>query len=255
MRCLCLAEDCPGPEDRLIYPRLGWVRRGAQACKWCAGVVIDADTARATMIERGGLEPLEPYPGVRTRWRCRCLKAGHLVAPTLGSVNSRGSGCAECAQTGFKRDEPALLYLLDHPRLHAAKVGVCGTNTGRLAKHARRGWRRFQELELSAGRVAEALEREVLAEWRSGGAPPVRDGEVTYDGWTETISLEATTIEKVWEDVLHLHRMAITERYDQLGLNELIIAAARSPPPGHRRKSSRASPDDALIRHQAQILH
>lgn len=215
-RCVCLSEDCPGPEDRVIYPRLGWVRQGAQPCKWCAGVVIDADTARATMIERGGLEPLEPYPGVRARWRCRCLKAGHLVAPTLGSVNSRGSSCAECAQSGFKRDDPALLYLIEHPRLHAAKVGVCGTNTGRLSKHERYGWRRFQELQFSAGRVAEALEREVIAEWRSGGASPIRDGKATYDGWTETMLLEGTTIEKVWEDVLQLHRMVMLERYDQL---------------------------------------
>jgi hypothetical protein len=209
-KCACLAADCPGPEDRIIYPRLGWVRRGSQACKWCAGVVIDADTARAMMIERAGLEPLEPYPGVRTPWPCRCLKAGHLVAPTLGGVNSRGSGCADCAQSGFKRDAPALLYLMEHPRLNAAKVGVCGTDTGRIEKHVRRGWRQFRVMEFGAGRMAEALEREVLAEWRSSGAHPVRDGEETYDGWTETISLEATTAQAVWEGVLELSGMVLS---------------------------------------------
>jgi hypothetical protein len=170
-RCMCLAADCPGPSGRIIYPRLGWIRRGAQACKWCAGVVIDADTARATMIERAGMEPPEHYPGVRARWRCRCLKAGHLVSPTLGSVNSRGSGCAECSESGFKRDAPALLYLIQHPGLKAAKIGVCGMDTGRLEKHAGRGWRLIQQLEFGLGQMAEALEREVsrngaVAAWR-----------------------------------------------------------------------------------------
>jgi hypothetical protein len=169
--------------------------------------VIDADTARATMIERAGLGPLEQYPGVRARWSCRCLKAGHLVSPTLGSVNSRGSGCAECSESGFKRDAPALLYLVQHPGLKAAKVGVCGMDTGRLEKHARRGWHLIQQLEFGLGQMAEALEREVIAEWRSYGLPPVRDGEATYDGWTETISLDGATPQAIWADVMQIHAM------------------------------------------------
>jgi hypothetical protein len=169
--------------------------------------VIDADTARATMIERAGLKPLEHYPGVRARWRCRCLKAGHLVSPTLGTVNSRGSGCTECSESGFRRDAPALLYLIQHPGLKAAKIGVCGLDTGRLQKHAGRGWHFIRQLEFGLGQMAEALEREVIAEWRSCGSPPVRDGDATYDGWTETISLDGTTSQAIWADVLQIHPM------------------------------------------------
>lgn len=50
-------------------------------------------------MRAAGLEPLEPYPGSNTAWKCRCLKSAHLVAPTLGSVRSgRTSGCRRCGR-------------------------------------------------------------------------------------------------------------------------------------------------------------
>ncbi len=208
--CRCLAPDCPGPSDRMIFPRLGWVRRGAQACKWCAGVVIDADTARETMINRARLMPLEPYPGVRAPWKCLCLNPAckSIVYPTLGSVNSRGSGCSECAESGFKRDQPALVYLLEHHRLNAAKVGICNLGTGRIEKHEGRGWRRYESLNFDLGRDAEALEQEAIAEWRAQAWKPVRDQGATYDGWTETVALsEETTTASLWAGIVQLHAL------------------------------------------------
>lgn len=205
-RCLCLAEDCPGPQDRVIYPRLGWIRRGAQACKWCAGVVIDPDTARDIMIERG-LQPLEPYPGVRERWKCQCMNPAcrAVVYPTLGSVNSRGTGCSECAEFGFKRDQSAQIYLLTHERLRAAKVGICNLDTGRIQRHTSRGWQLHATRDFARGRDAERLEREVLAEWRAQDWKPVRDSGRTYDGWTETVPLTADiSAESLWDGMMRL---------------------------------------------------
>ncbi|WP_371782852.1 hypothetical protein [Streptosporangium subroseum] len=207
-KCKCLAPDCPGPTSRLIYPRLSWVRRGSQACKWCAGVVIDPVTAYQVMINRVGLVPQEPYPGVREKWKCFCPKCENIVYPTLGSVNSRGSGCGECAESGFKRDKPALVYFVTNQRLSAAKIGVCNLNTGRIEKHEGRGWQRYMTLEFAVGRDAETVEQEVIAEWRAQGWKPVRDGEAIYDGWTETVPWnEEITVEMLWEGVLELRTL------------------------------------------------
>ncbi|WP_405649639.1 hypothetical protein OG581_52490 [Streptomyces sp. NBC_01386] len=207
-KCQCLAVDCPGPADRIIYPRLGWVRRGAQACKWCAGAVIDPLTARDIMISQAGLMPQEPYPGVRERWECRCMNCQSIVHPTLGSVNSRGTGCSECANSGFQRGSPGLLYLVTHQRLQAAKIGICNLHTRRIERHEGRGWQRHATLDFPLGRDAELLERQVLAEWRAQGWRPVLDGGKPYDGWTETIPFdEEVTPDTLWQGVLDLHKL------------------------------------------------
>ncbi|MGV9503868.1 hypothetical protein ACWDQ0_36980 [Streptomyces sp. NPDC003642] len=209
-RSRCLATDCPGPADRIIYPRLGWIRRGAQACKWCAGVIIDPLTAHDIMISQAGLLPQVPYPGVREPWECRCQNCQSTVYPTLGSVTSRSTGCSECAEYGFQRGKPALLYLLTHERLQAAKVGVCNLNTGRIERHQRRGWVRYDVLPFEAGRDAEVLEKQVVAEWRSQGWRPVLDGRQRYDGWTETVTLRLATASELWKGILDLNTLTRT---------------------------------------------
>ncbi|MER6561358.1 hypothetical protein ABT300_27225 [Streptomyces sp. NPDC001027] len=208
-RSRCLAPACPGPSDRIVYPRLAWVRRGAQACKWCAGVVIAGDVA-AGIMTAAGLRPLEPYPGVRERWRCQCMNAAcnAVVFPTLGSVNSRGTGCCECAEHGFNRGQAAEVYLLYHSRLQAAKVGICNLGTGRIEKHRRRGWQVHATLAFDVGRDAERLEREVLAEWRAQDWKPVRDGDRAYDGWTETTPVTADIpIGVLWDGIVQLRSL------------------------------------------------
>lgn len=208
---LCLARDCPGPTDRIIYPRLTWIRRGAQACKWCAGVVIDPKTAHDIMVSQAGLLPQVPYPGVRERWECRCQNCQSTVYPTLGSVSSRGTGCSECAEYGFQRSKAALLYLVTHEGLQVAKVGICNLNTGRIEKHERRGWKRYGVLACRTGRDAELLEKQALAEWRSQGWRPVLDDGQPYDGWTETASLSSASADELWQGILDLKRLTETE--------------------------------------------
>lgn len=202
-KCKCLAPECPGPDSRVIYPRLGSIRNGGQACKWCAGVVIDAETARWTMIDRAGLVPVVDYPGVRVPWKCYCARHNGFVYPTLGSVNSRGSGCVECAESGFKKEKPALVYLVTNKRLNAAKVGICNEETGRIERHTSRGWVLYDIERFAEGRHAAQVEREVIAEWRARGWEAVRDCGAPYDGWTETVLLTSdATAESLWTDVI-----------------------------------------------------
>ncbi|MFI7057430.1 hypothetical protein ACIBLB_35690 [Streptosporangium canum] len=116
----------------------------------------------------------------------------------------------ECAETGFKRDKPALVYLVTNQRLRAAKIGICNLGTGRVEKHEGRGWRRYKTLEFIAGCDAETVEQEVIAEWRAQGWKPVRDGKGTYDGWTETVPLnDEITVEALWTGVLELRALLL----------------------------------------------
>ncbi|MGY4963140.1 hypothetical protein [Streptomyces sp. 900105245] len=161
------------------------------------------------MIE-SGLQPLQSYPGVRERWKCKCLNPAcrAIVFPTLGSVTSRGTGCSECAEYGFKRERPAMVYLLAHERIQAAKVGICNVGTGRIEKHQGRGWELYATLSFAVGRDAERLEREILAEWRAQDWKPVRDEGRTYDGWTETAPVTPDLpIGSLWNGVLELRKL------------------------------------------------
>jgi len=52
--------------------------------------IPDAE-ARQVMLD-AGLEPLEPYPGSHSQWKCRCLVCGAEVRPHYSSVKSRRFG-------------------------------------------------------------------------------------------------------------------------------------------------------------------
>ena len=91
-RCRCLR--CA----REIRPSYGSVRSGHHGCTWCArGSVVPREAAEA--MRAAGLEPLEDYPGLTKRWRCRCLKCGSEVAPRYDTVVLRAQGgCLHCAK-------------------------------------------------------------------------------------------------------------------------------------------------------------
>lgn len=46
-----------------------------------------------------GMTPLEPFPGTRNRWKCRCNTCGAIVTPFYSSVaNHNNNGCKHCAR-------------------------------------------------------------------------------------------------------------------------------------------------------------
>jgi hypothetical protein len=97
-RCEC--KKC----GREVSPTLGHVRQG-HGCKHCGAVksgqkkALPAAEAEAEM-RASGLEPLEPYPGANSAWRCRCKECGKEVSPRLNSVRSMGQGgCRYCGGT------------------------------------------------------------------------------------------------------------------------------------------------------------
>lgn len=67
----------------------------------------------ALAAERG-LEPLEPYPGMTTPWRCRCLKCGRAVSPMVHNLKV-GGGCRACGTvvSATKQRGPADVAVAD----------------------------------------------------------------------------------------------------------------------------------------------
>jgi hypothetical protein len=198
-RCRC--ASC-GVISRPVYNN---VRRGQGRCKSCgsqAGGIrrmrAGADTAVKTMLA-ARLRPLVPYPGRNSPWRCVCLKCGDEIAPRLGSV-ARGSGCGSCATSGFRSDRPAIVYLVAHPVAGAHKIGIANVGSGRLTKHARRGWIVYRTLACDRGKDAQRIERETLRWLRVERSLPafLADG----DGFTETVDAASIELRTVWRKVL-----------------------------------------------------
>lgn len=99
-RCRCVT--C-GHEDTLT---LGRVRSGKR-CAFCAGLRTDPVKAAAEM-RAAGVEPLDPYPGLaNSPWRCRCLKCGTEVRPSL--TNARTGAKGVCRRCGIERLKAAKL--------------------------------------------------------------------------------------------------------------------------------------------------
>ena len=87
----CRCNAC----GREIFPRLGSIKAGQGACKFCAGHRT-AEMAHSEMLQLG-FEPLERFPGTNKKWKCKCIKCGHVSSPRMNNVLN-GSKCFECAK-------------------------------------------------------------------------------------------------------------------------------------------------------------
>jgi hypothetical protein len=56
-------------------------------------------------MRAAGLEPLEPYPGNRPPWRCRCLTCGQDVRPRYANILGGQGGCGFCARNAVDPEE------------------------------------------------------------------------------------------------------------------------------------------------------
>jgi hypothetical protein len=123
--------------------------------------------------------------------------------PAYSNVR-RGGGCRVCATSGFNPVAPAIVYLIVHERLGAAKVGVAGLDTGRLELHRNEGWEVVGTWDVDYGRRAEEIEAEVIRWWRDdlGAAPAITGDQMPQGRRTETASLNDVSLEetarRVW---------------------------------------------------------
>ena len=88
-----LCTSCQRPAS----PSLAVVRQGGGRCGYCTGLRINPDEADAVMRDAEAM-PLVPFPGVNTPWRCRCLRCGRGVTPTLANVRRGQGACGYCGR-------------------------------------------------------------------------------------------------------------------------------------------------------------
>jgi hypothetical protein len=100
-KCECL--KC----GRIISPQYNRVKSGT-GCAFCAGKMVSPEEAVEVMLN-AQLQPLEPYPGARKHWKCRCLRCNRNVSPTYGDVRIGDGGCKFCGKKYVDPDEASEL--------------------------------------------------------------------------------------------------------------------------------------------------
>ncbi|MYS17876.1 hypothetical protein [Streptomyces sp. SID4982] len=174
-------------------PTFNAVRNAGQRCrirrtKEAQGKRSAANAPKALETMRAaGLEPLEPYPGNATPWRCRCTGCGRETTPTYSNVNGGSSGCRFCAfnsateaqasaevrAAGFEPLEPYPGRTTDRWRCRCP----CGNEVATRLTSVRSGVNSCVKCRRSGGRTEP---QKAAAEARAAGFEPLE----TYPGKT-----------------------------------------------------------------------
>lgn len=102
---------------------------------------------------------------------------------------------------GANNDSPALVYLVEHDRLKAVKVGITSlaARTDRIRSHTNQGWRPVQFWSVASLRIARNVEQAVISWWRYelGIEPALTTKQMPQGGHTETASLNRVDLEQI----------------------------------------------------------
>lgn len=112
----CECAEC----GREVTPTFTNVRGGNAGCQPCSKKAAAAkrrargEAAALVIVAERGLEPLEPYRGLATPWRCRCLKCGSEVSASYRSLKRQG-GCWTCGRAvgQIKQRGPEGIAIID----------------------------------------------------------------------------------------------------------------------------------------------
>lgn len=162
----------------------GWDRRQTEAAlsalcelNWAAGFSFEGDYPRAGSPR--GEHAAKAVSHVRNLevWRAFEVSQASMDASLPGERPPGWPGAT------------ALVYLVTHTELGAAKVGVSDPAGARIAQHRRAGWQ-LAAAFLVSGSGAVAIEADVLRWWRTGlGLPSyLRSDQMPQGGWTETVA-------------------------------------------------------------------
>lgn len=123
--------------------------------------------------------------GLKLPWRC---EHGHIwvVAPNQRTTG-RGSGCPQCAESGFNIGKQAWFYLLERPG--EQQLGITNNKEHRLSTHATFGWSEIEVVGPFPGDQVLDLEKK-LKKWlrREVGLVPG-----THENWF-TARLEVNSL-------------------------------------------------------------
>ena len=94
-RCRCIKCGTIGT------PMLSSIRHGQGGCVPCGHrrtrlALSMSDSDAISIMRAANLEPLDPYPGARARWKSRCTVCGEVGYPWLSAIRSGAGGCKPC---------------------------------------------------------------------------------------------------------------------------------------------------------------
>lgn len=207
LRCLI----CGHAGGKTTY---GGIYRLGHMCSRCgrvrAGKALRLTEAEAiqNMID-ADLRPDGPYPGIHIQWPCTCLKCGLPVdpGPRLHDIRNGGQGgCTNCADTSFKQNDPAYVYIVLNEAAGFLKWGKANDVANRRREHARQGFRHVAgcwafDKGVQASAMESALGRAIRA---LGARTRIEKKLMPYKGYTETASLEDISLDEAVACANHL---------------------------------------------------
>ena len=113
-------------------PHYSSIKNG-RGCGVCAGKLVPEHIAIQRMRE-SNLEPLEPYPGGKTAWRCICTRCNREVYPKYAGIRNGDGGCKYCGGHFVEPDAAFQVMLAkgvtpQEPYSHNAKKWHCICNS------------------------------------------------------------------------------------------------------------------------------
>lgn len=162
-------------------------------CPVCKGLIVEPSTwlLRAAAVK---VEWIKTPKSARKPTPAKCLTCGLIWDANPGSI-AAGSGCPNCAETGYKISNPGLFYFVERDSSQgrpARKIGITNVSSSktRLRLWQKQGFVTIHKLTNDDGKLILALEQRLLNWLRLDlGLPPYLDKEeMPKGGWTETFS-------------------------------------------------------------------
>ena len=184
--------------------RFNDVQQGHSGCMNCGSkvggqkIALDPEIASQTMM-KAGLQPIEPYPGASSKWKCKCLTCGNVVSPIYGSIQQGNGGCFYCAPYGMNMGTASCLYLLTSHDYGACKIGISNKESlkKRLDEHKKQSFKILEKhWNFATGLDAYKIEQRIITWWRDelGVPPALTRREMPRHGYSETASITLISI-------------------------------------------------------------
>jgi hypothetical protein len=206
---LCKCKSC-GRESKPTH--VGRSQKGS-GCAYCSKNKVDPEEAVAYMLSKD-IEPIEPYKGATSKWRCRCMNCSREIFTRYNTIMN-GSGCRFCATQGMDYNKPAFIYLIVHLEFDALKVGI-GSQDLRIRQHTSLGWELVKRWNYKTGFKASEIEEKVLDCLRSDLQLShfLSKEQMPQKGHTETFGLD---------DISILEVRALIEKYSKESIKPVKV--------------------------------
>ena len=191
-----------------VTPRYSDVKKGGGGCGFCGGSKVDIADAPILMRDNG-FEPLVPYPGADSKWKCKHINCGNVVYPRYTNVKRGEGGCLHCAgkvpidpleaeklflSKGFMPKEP--FRGTHYPWVSVHKI--CGKTISPRYKAVRAG---LAGCKYCSGNKVDAID--AVAIFESKGIHPIEPFSYTHRPWKSVHIDCGRQISPTYADVVH----------------------------------------------------